>query len=498
MSDVSELNGHIDQTDEIALETVKKRSVKGVLALTGRTLVLNVISLVAQAFLWALLTPSQFGVFWIVSAIVNFLVYFSDIGLAASLIQKKVDPTDADLKTTFTIQQILVVLLLVVLVVASPFLKQKYALSTDGLMLLAALGVSFFLSSLKSIPSVLLERKLEFGKFVLPQILENVFYNLALVYFAFMGFGITSFTFAVLIRGVVGLVAIYLIKPWKPSFGISKSSLKDLLKFGLPYQLNTFLAVFKDDGMTLLLGGILGPSGLGFIGMARRWSQLPLRFFMDNVTKVTFPAFSRMQDDKEHLKKLVTRSIFFITFLVFPSIVGLVTISPHLVMVISKYNQWTPALLALAIVSVDTLFGSVTTQLTNVLSAIGKIKVVFRLMIMWTVLTFLFVPTLAWKFGVNGAALGYALVGISSIVAILTAKKYVNFSLWEGVGKTGLAAFLMGVVLFILRRFLPYDSYSLWILVLVGAVTYAVAIFAVIGANLVEDVKKGLGAIFQK
>ena len=63
--------------------------------LSWRYFVLYLITLIAQGFLGALLTTSQFGIFGVVSAIVNFLVYFSDIGLAASLIQKREKYFDA-------------------------------------------------------------------------------------------------------------------------------------------------------------------------------------------------------------------------------------------------------------------------------------------------------------------------------------------------------------------------------------------------------------------
>ncbi len=64
---------HLDPTAEISLDAVKKRAVKGVAVLTGRTFLLSVLSLIAIGFLTVFLDPSEFGVFWIVSAIVNFL-----------------------------------------------------------------------------------------------------------------------------------------------------------------------------------------------------------------------------------------------------------------------------------------------------------------------------------------------------------------------------------------------------------------------------------------
>ncbi len=481
---------HLDPTSEITLENVKKRAVRGVVILTGRTFLLSVLSLVATGFLTVFLEPDEFGVFWIVSAVVNFLAYFSDVGLAAALIQKKESITDKDLKTTFTVQQILVIALILVLFLASPVLSDVYNLSNEGKMLLYALGISFFLSSLKTIPSVLLERELDFGKLVIPQVLENLVYNISAVYFAWSGYGVLSFAYAVILRGVVGLVSMYALKPWIPGFAFSKKSLKKLLAYGVPYQANTLLATLKDDGMTAVLGGILGSSGLGLLGWAQKWGQAPLRFFMDHVIKVTFPAFSRMQDEKEHLQRSLERSIFFITFLVFPSLAGLLILAPVLIEVIPRYEKWQPALVALGIIGINTVFASVTTQLTNLLNAIGKIKTTFKLMVMWTTLSWIFIPVLAMRYGVNGAASGYALVSVSSIIAVIVVRRYVKFSFVKSFVKPMIATLVMTLITYLLREQLSYTMTSVWILIIVGGFVYMSAILVLVGSSIKEDVKK--------
>lgn len=488
----------MDPTAEISLETVQHRTVKGIVALTGRYFVLYIITLVAQGFLGALLTTSQFGVFGIVSAIVNFLVYFSDIGLAASLIQKKEKVSDEDLKTTFTVQQILVLTLLVIIFVASPYIRSFYKLDQSAIYLLYALGISFFMSSLKTIPSVLLERHLKFEILAVANILESLVYSVLLVVLAWKGFGITSFTYAVLARGVTGLVTLYIFQPWKPGFAIIRSSLKKLLVFGIPYQINTFIAVLKDDGLTLVLGGIMGVNALGILVWAQKWIQIPLRVVLDNVTRVTFPAFSRMQDEKAQLEKTATRSIFFITFLVFPAVAAIVVLFPVVMNIIPKYHQWLPAILPLTLLAVNVSFAAVTTQLTNLLNAIGKIKITSALMVMWTVLTWVFVPFLAIRYGANGAASGYAIVGASSVVAIFIVKKYVNFSLSESALKPFLASLVMGIAMITLRSFLPLSLYSLLATSVTGIVVYFGVILILVGMTLVNDVKKSFSSLFFK
>jgi O-antigen/teichoic acid export membrane protein len=282
----------------------------------------------------------------------------------------------------------------------------------------------------------------------------------------------------------------YILQPWKPGLAFELASLKDLLRFGLPYQINTFLAVAKDDGMTVFLGGILGPANMGLLGWAQKWATQALRLVMDPVTRVTFPAFSRMQDHPEELSKAITKSIFFICLLVFPALIGLVLVAPALISLIPKYSKWELALLALGLVSINSAWAAVTTPLTNALNAIGKIKTTFHLMIMWTVLTWVFLPGLSYLWGVDGAALGYAIVGSSSIVAILVAVRSIQVNFWESVGKPLLGAILMGTVLAFGRQLLPVSWMSIFFLSFLSLFVYALSLFILVGASLLTDIKR--------
>jgi O-antigen/teichoic acid export membrane protein len=488
----------VETTSEISLETVKSRSVRGVITLTGRYFVLYGISFVAQAFLGAFLSIAEFGIFSIVSAVVNFLVYFSDIGLAASLIQKKEKPTDKDLITTFTVQQILIITLIILVLVFSPNIKTFYSLNQSAVYLMYALCFSLFASSIKTIPSVLLERKLQFEKLALSHILENLIYNALLVYLAWKGYGITSFTIAVVARSVVGVASIYTLSPWIPRLGISLSSLTHLLKFGIPYQFNTLIAVAKDDGLILFLGKAIGIEGIGILNWAQKWAQMPLRLFMDTVTKVTFPAFARLQDHKAELSRAVTRSVFFICFLVFPTIIGLITIAPLLVQVIPRYSKWEIALIPLTILSINTIFAAVSTQLTNLLSAIGKIKITSMFMIFWAVLSWLVIPLMAKTGGVEGAAWGYSIVGMSSILPIIIVWREVNFSISYSILRPLIASLAMGALVAFTRSLLPIEIYSCFILIMLGMATYAVIMVIFTGMSLIEDAQKAVKTIFNR
>ncbi|MDP3888463.1 MAG: oligosaccharide flippase family protein [bacterium] len=479
----------MDEVPEVDLTTVKGRAVKGVVALTGRYAILQVVSLAGFAFLSYFLSVSEVGLFVAVSGIVGILGYFSDIGLAAALIQKREQPDIADVRSTFTIQQILVVTLVILVFLLTPFLKSFYSISDNGVWLLWALTIGFFLASLKTIPSVLLERHLRFDLLVIVEVAETlVFYGLA-VFFAWKGFGVLSYAWAVMARGIIGAILIYIVSPWQVGFALRIDSLKHLLRFGLPYQGNTFLAVAKDQVMNLVLWKIIGASGVGIIGWAQNWAQKPLRLTMDPVMKVTFPAFSRMQEDKAELKKGIEKTLYFVSLLTFPTLAGMVLLAKPLIESIPRYQKWEVALFALSFYAINSAWASVTTPLTNALSAVGKIKVVFKLMIMWTGLTWLFYPLLAFKYGYNGVAMAAALVATSSFIAIIIARKYLEFNFLSAVKNPFLATLGMSLLIFILKPFFT-GIIGVVFVGIIGALSYLALIWFLVGEELFVDFRR--------
>ena len=475
-----------EQLEELTTQDIKQRSVSGVVALVSRTFIVQIITFAATLALTIFLDPNTYGVFYLVSSVVNFLAYFSDIGLAAALIQKKEKLTKEDISTTFTIQQILVISLVILLFIASPIIKSQYNIGADGIFLLYAMGISFFLSSLKTIPSILLERDIKFQKLILPQILETLAFNAIAVYAAWKGYGINAFSFAVLGRGIVGLVAMYIVFPWVPVLGIYRNSLKSLLKFGLPYQANTFLAVLKDDGMTIILTRIIGTQGLGYLGWASKWAGLPLRILMDNLTKVSFPAFARLQHDEKRLAKAVELNLKYLSLASFPILIGMGFIAYPMTGIIPRYAKWIPAIIPLYIYLYNSAWASISTSLTNLLNATGKIKTTFKLMMMWTGLTWLLFPIMAIKLGYLGVAYSIGIIATSSFVTVILAKRAVRFSLINALKTPLIASLILFVFLLIFRSALG-SLEGIIVISVLSVILYIFALFLLEGKNLIEE-----------
>ena len=474
--------------EDFDLNLVARKSVKSIFALVSRTFLIQVLGIVASFILTVYLSPENFGVFFLVSSVVVFLNYFQDIGLAASLIQKKEIPTQDEYKTAFTVQQLMVLSVVIPALFLSFKVGEFFKIGQDGTILFIAFLVSFLLSSLRTIPTIMLERNLDFHRLVIPQIAENIFYNGALIIFAVKGFGLTSFTVAVLGRAIVGLIFTYYIMPWKPGIHFDKKIFRSLLSFGIPFQANSILALVKDDLINIFVGKILPLTQVGYIGFAQKWAFLPLRLIMDNVIKIIFPSFSRLQDDKVALKAILEKSMFLISFFIFPSAVFFIMFSTHFIELIPRYQKWEPAILSVAFFSLNAVFGSLSTPLANFLNAIGKVRITLYFMIFWTVIIWTSTPLFIKLWGYNGVSAASFLVALSSISIVFVVRHYVNFSFFGSVIKQFISAVLMAGFIYLIGDFIN-SLLTLFLIVILSGIFYTIVMFLLARKEIISSLR---------
>ena len=385
-------------------KNIKKNSLISLISLFFQSGYAAILGLVANFILTIVLTPSIYGIYILTLAIIPFLNFFSDIGLGAALVQKK-NVDENDIKTTFTIQQLMVLTVLSLAFLLTPFIRNFYNLPQEATYLYWAVLFSFFLSSLKTIPSIKLERTIQFQKIVLVQIVESTVFYISVSIFAILNFGLATFTISILLRSIVGTTLMYTLSFWVPKIGISKSSIKSLLNFGVPFQLNVFLALLKDDLILFYLGKVVGMEGLAYLGWAKRWAEAPIRIVMDNISKIMFPVFSRIQDDKARIGALIEKILHFQTLLLAPVFTGAILLMDQVIVLIPKYTKWEEAVPLFYIFAVSAFLSSYSTPFTNLFNAVGKIKTTLYFMIYWTIMSWISIPLFTNIFGLYSGSI---------------------------------------------------------------------------------------------
>ncbi len=482
--------------------TVHKKIIHGFLTLTFRRVLLLLITFfVTNVWLARILAPEIIGVFNIGTSILAFFTYFSDVGLAGAIIQKK-DLNDDDIKTTFTIQQGLVATISTVIIIFAPWFAQYYGLDNSGMWLIRALAIGFLLSSFKVLPSVLLERRLEFRPQVLVEIVETVIHLSLLVYLSYQNWGVTAYTVAVLARALAGTSLMYILAPIKIGLGISKASFRQLINFGVPFQINSILALLKDRLVPLVVAGMVGPLGVSYITWSMSIAFMSLEV-MNNMSRVMFPAFARMQHDHDGLKQTLERTIFLTCLLFYPALFGTLAVAPSLVDHVVS-SKWLPALPLIYLFAVNVFWAALSTSFTNFLNAVGKIGITLKLMVMWTILEWSLVPLLTLNYNIYGVPLAQAIISFTSLIPIIIVTRMVKINIISQVWRPLTASIMMGVITFYATSYWSNLSYPLnqiiqndfisnvivlLLMVLFGALVYGGLIFVIAKRQIMASYK---------
>lgn len=469
------------------LETLKVKAFKGVATLTFRRLILKIIDTVGIIFLARSLSQDVFGVFGIISFVVfTFLSFFSDVGFGAALIQKKTELKLIELRTTFTIQQSLVTILLIVGWLSAPYLSNFYNLGAEGSWLIRILSLSLFITSFKTIPSILLERALRFEKLVIPEIAETLVYNLVAVTMALSGYGVWSLVIAILARTLLGAILLNLLSPWRLGWAFSLASARALLGFGVPYQLNSVLALIKDNVTPTLIAYWYGPAAVGFVNLAQNIATRPMEI-INIVSRVMFPAYSRLQNDPIRLKRWIEKSVRFMAVLYFPAISGLLVTATYILQYLyaDKSAKWLPALPTLLLFLAGAFPIIVTTTYTNALYALGKPKVVLLLMLLYTTATWGLGAPLIYLYGYVGIAIAGLLITYLTLPIVLAQmNKVVHIDTWSCIKKPLLGSMVMAIFCYFISIVFVNSLFSLISVIIGSMFIYALIMYKLDGDSL--------------
>ena len=478
-------------------EAVKHRAARSVVALLFREGGINLIRLTAYVILARVLEPLEFGLFALVEIVVLFFGRFADVGLGAALIQKREPPTERDLRTTFLVQQVLAVTAVGLAWVAAPYVTRGYVHFSparvlgaeidvaDVVRFIRVLAVSFLFTSLKTIPAARLQRGMRFGRLAMAELLATLVFRGGAVALALLGYGAASFVYAAFLRELTSLILLYAVAPWRPRFGFDREAFRELVRFGLPYQLNIILAWIKDCMTPIMVGLMLGLQAVGYVGVSKTFAAFFL-LFVTIVGRVVFPAFARMQDRKELLGHSVERTIELMSLLLIPAVAIALGLIPQIVRLIIGL-KWDPAIWLFYLFTLNVLLVFIIRVLCALLFSLGRSGTVFRFMVMWTALTWtigvplLFAFRWAWPEDPGRAAAAVAatdiLVGTTLVVVVMVCKRHVPFRVLPAVIPAVLLSVLPGLAAWWAGRVFVGNIGSLLLVALLCMLFYGVLVY---------------------
>ena len=402
------------------------RAKQGIKLLMGRQVLLQGLTFGGGVVLARVLGPAQFGLYAIATFLISAFALLGDFGLAPSFIQRKEELTELDLRVGFTLQQIITTVVVAILFVTSPWLAHLYPKAPpETVWLVRTLAFSLYLTSWRSMSALQLERHMRYDRLAWIEVFETLSYQGLAVGLAVAGYGVWSFVWATMVRGVLGTVLVYLACPWTIRLGFNRKLTVDILRFGIPFQIQNFVNALGGWATPALVGSLIGPQAVGFLTWASSNGKKPL-ILVDNVMRVAFPHLSRIQEDRDEVERTVLK---YLTFLLLPAglwFTLLLVAGPYLVKLVYT-DKWAPAVPAL-VLSAFALLGDIFSWVFSVvLNSMGMVKHVTNVYTVRSIANIVLSAALISTIGFNGVPLAY-LITISI------------FNIWliAGVGvKTG-------------------------------------------------------------
>jgi O-antigen/teichoic acid export membrane protein len=471
------------------MKDIKRKGLLGVIFFLGNSSYAAALGLVANLIFTIFLTPAEYGLYFIVLSLITIFNYFTDLGLAAALIQKK-SPKEEEFYTAFTIQFFLVTIVVFVGLLFSPLISSWYRFNSTGLHLYWAMLFSLFCLSFKSVPSVRLERKLDYSKIVLTQIIENtLFYGISIV-LMLLGLRIYALVVAIIFRSIAGVGLIYWFTRWRPALFLNIKYARGILSFGLPFQANVLLAFVKDDLLNLYMAQRLGLSGIGYIGWAKKWAEAGLRIVMDNVNRVVFPIFSKFQDDTDKIKKGLEKLLFYNSLVLLPILLGAYLTMPFFMQVIPKYQKWISAVPAFNFFLISSFLVSLYSPIISIFNALGKVKTSVKFMLLWIALNWTVVPVMITVYGYTGVGAAFAFNSLGFLLVWRKIRQFATVNFWASLK----APVLSGVLMFLVvkaSQSLPGGVYwHLGTSILLGIIVYSASIWFLTRGSFIGEIRQ--------
>jgi len=288
---------------------------------------------------------------------------------------------------------------------------------------------------------------------------------------------------------VVGLIATTLLRTvlfWQragfhPGCELDRAIARRLISFS-KYLVFISLLLFATSKIDIAyLGRAADPTQVGFYSLAMTITNLAVDLVASLFGRVTFPAFSRLQEETKRVGRAYLRAMNFITYAALPIIFGIFAVAPAAV--IGIYGpKWAPTVALTRILCLFALFRTLSRLTGNVFTSTGHPDVTTKIAIARLVTFSPLLLALGAIWHSNGVAWATSLsMTISGLWSIWLTNRYLAISyrrFTSTIGPQLAAAALMGTGVSLAGLILPVSIASLLPLVALGIVLYAGLLFA--------------------
>jgi PST family polysaccharide transporter len=361
------------------------------------------IDMLVFLFLARLLAPAEIGLMALAMVFVLFAQLLVDQGMGDALVQRR-EITPIMVDTAFW-----VALLTGVTLTASVFLLSgpiAALLDQPGLQpILQAVSPLFTLAAFTTIQIALLRRQLAFRSLSVRALVASAGGGIVGVALALAGAGVWALVAQQLASAVFSVLTLWWITDWRPSFHASRQEFRGLFGFGIHIVGTDLITYLSRNVDNLLVGAVLGPTELGLYVVGYRILTATQTVLVQVTRKMTFPIFSRLQDDRDRMRRAYNRMTRAAASVILPGYLALAVVAPELIVVLfgDKWERSGPVAAILLLIGPVVAVQALSFALLN---AVGRPDISFRFRVLLTAVT-VGAFVLAVPYGIEAMATAY-------------------------------------------------------------------------------------------
>jgi O-antigen/teichoic acid export membrane protein len=287
------------KTDHL-LPDLKRRTISGGVVTISAQAAKFALNLVSTVILARLLTPRDFGLVAMVTAVTGFLAMFRHAGLATPTVQRE-HLTHAQVSNLFWINLGVSGSCALILAALSPIIARFYHDSRiTPIMLL--LSTTFLIGGFRVQHLALLNRQMRFKAIAIIEVGSMATGVLVGVIMALLRCGYWSLVGLSLATEIAGFLLTGLVSRWRPRLPSRGSGIRPLVTFGVHRTASGFIFSLARGCDNLLIGRFYGPDAVGLYSRGAALVFRPLEQFLLPIEAVLVPTLSRLQSQPQRYR----------------------------------------------------------------------------------------------------------------------------------------------------------------------------------------------------
>lgn len=413
--------------------SLKDKFVKGAIWNTISQVGTQIINFIFTIVLARLLTPTDFGLFTQVMIIIILLCYFSDFGLAMSIIQKK-EADDIDYSTAFWGILSFSIIIYVIVYFSAPLIAEFYK-NNSMVLIIRIVFIQFLILPFSMINEGLEYKKLNYDKIVKSDLISQVFSGFIGIILAYNGFGVWSLVYQSLLSFLIKTIMILILTKWRPKFIFSITRFKELIRSGLQFTYRNLTLYMSENTDYLLIGKLAGATMLGIYSMAFRVSNYPFAKIQTILGRMLLPTFNMISHDLDKIRLNYNKLSYFGGLILIPFLITIYFGIDSFIMLVLG-NKWIGATPIVKILVIYLFFSSLSFADDPLMLSLNKIKFVNLIKTIVTCSLFGFGFFAIKIYGTIGMAVIFTIVSIIYTITIkIILLKEINISIFEYLTK---------------------------------------------------------------